>query len=126
MNLALRTAVRERANGCCEYCGIPQALVPFAHHVEHVLPRKHGGITDMSNLALACIHCNLHKGPNLTGIDESTGKVTALFNPRVEAWNSHFRREGVLIVGVTDVGRATVTVMNMNAMCRQRLRERTD
>ena len=39
----------------------------------------------MDNLALACIDCNLHKGPNLTGIDPETNQVTRS-NP--EQWAS--------------------------------------
>ena len=33
----------------------------------------------VSNLAVACHHCNLYKGPNLTGIDPSTRKVVRIF-----------------------------------------------
>ena len=47
-----------------------------------------------SNLALACHHCNLHKGPNLTGIDPLTQLVTTLFNPRVDRWDEQFARDG--------------------------------
>jgi len=35
---------------------------------------QHGGFDDLDNLALACIDCNLHKGPNLTVIDPETNK----------------------------------------------------
>jgi hypothetical protein len=31
-----------------------------------------GGSDDPDNLALACHHCNLHKGPNLAGVDPRT------------------------------------------------------
>jgi hypothetical protein len=34
------------------------------------------------NLAFACYHCNLHKGPNLSGIDQESGALVRLFNPR--------------------------------------------
>lgn len=124
MNAATRDAVRRRANDCCEYCRIAQAVVPFSrHHVEHVRPRKHGGNDELDNLALACIHCNLHKGPNLSGIDPETGRIVDLFSPRDDAWSEHFRRQGAEIVGVTSTGRATVVVLNMNALSRLRLRE---
>jgi hypothetical protein len=59
-------------------------------------------------------------------VRERADGLTRLFDPRVELWNSHFRREGALIIGVTDIGRATVAVMNMNAMSRQQLRERSE
>jgi hypothetical protein len=45
-----------------------------------VAQQHHGG-SDEVNLALACHFCNRHKGPNLTGIDPTTGELTRLFNP---------------------------------------------
>ncbi|MCC6362714.1 MAG: HNH endonuclease [Bryobacterales bacterium] len=47
----------------------------MTHHVEHVVPRQHGGTDEISNLALACHRCNLQNGLNLTGIDPVTGEV---------------------------------------------------
>ena len=32
-----------------------------------------GSLDEVDNLALACHRCNLHKGPNLSGIDPLTG-----------------------------------------------------
>jgi hypothetical protein len=93
-----------------------------AFHVEHIVPRQHGGADDPDNLALACYHCNLHKGPNLTGIDPDTGSIVPLFNPRREAWNDHFSLDGPAIMGRTPTGRATVRVLGMNAPTRIELR----
>ena len=42
------------------------------------------------NLALACSHCNLHKGPNLAGIDPVGKKIEPLYHPRTQPWNDHF------------------------------------
>ena len=38
-----------------------------------------------------------------------------LFHPRQDRWDEHFERNGVLIVGRTAVGRATVGLLKMNA-----------
>ena len=76
----------------------------------------------MGNLALACHRCNLHKGPNLTGIDPLTGEVVSLFNPRHERWNEHFAFHGTHIMGITPTGRATVHVLAMNDPRRLELR----
>ena len=66
----IRAQVRQRAQNACEYCHPPQDDSPLAAlHVEHIIPKIHGGSDDVENLALACIDCNLHKGTNLTGID---------------------------------------------------------
>jgi hypothetical protein len=94
----------------------------FRFHIEHVIARQHRGPTDADNLALSCHSCNLHKGPNLSGIDPETGSTVALFHPRVQRWEEHFVRRGRIIVGLTDVGRATVEVLAMNAPARQDLR----
>jgi hypothetical protein len=116
MDEATRRLVRERAADCCEYCRLPQEWSPMARlHVEHIRPRKHGGPDDDGNLALACVHCNSHKGSNLTGIDPDTGEIAELFNPRTQDWNDHFSWEGIEIIGLTPCGRATVRVLNMNA-----------
>lgn len=120
---ALRDLVRSRAEGRCEYCGLKQALVPLAvFHIEHVVPRKHGGSDEPDNLALACFHCNLNKGPNLVGVDPETGAVAALFDPRRQSWDAHFACDGARVIGLTPTGRATARVMNMNALARVELR----
>jgi 5-methylcytosine-specific restriction endonuclease McrA len=108
--------VRKRAGNRCEYCRTHQNHSPLATlHVEHIVPRKHGGASDPDNLALACIDCNLHKGPNLAGIDPATGLVTILFNPRLDRWDDHFQWSGIVIVGKTAIGRTTINVLCMNS-----------
>ncbi len=123
MENAIRALVWQRAGGYCEYCRLHQNDTPFStFHIDHVIPRKHGGTDDLENLALACDRCSLHKGSNLTGIDNETGHVVQLFNPRTQNWCDHFRLQGVMISGLTPMGRATVLVCNMNALRRMRLR----
>ena len=62
MDAATRNLVRVRASNRCEYCGLRQEQSPLASlHVEHVVPKKHGGSDDPDNLALACIDCNKKK-----------------------------------------------------------------
>ena len=121
MDQALRKLVRGRARHRCEYCGLAQADSPVALHVEHITPRQHGGGDDPANLALACNHCNQHKGPNLTGLLD--GKLYPLFNPRKQNWNRHFRWEQTTLVGKTKTGIVTVQVLNMNNASRLMLRE---
>ena len=116
MDERTKARVRERAGKRCEYCKLHQDDSPLAAlHVEHVLPRFHGGNDDLDNLALACIDCNLHKGTNLTGIDPQTNQVTELFHPRQQRWEDHFAWRGIYVVGKTAVGRTTIRVLNMNS-----------
>ncbi len=68
----------------------------------------------MDNLALACIHCNRHKGPNIAGVDYETGEVIRLFHPRRDEWEAHFRWAGAEIVPLSSIGRVTVGVLFMN------------
>lgn len=56
----------ERDGADCSICGdaIDMTLVyphPKSRSVDHVLPRSLGGTEDMSNLALACLICNITK-----------------------------------------------------------------
>ena len=123
IDAALRAAVRQRAEFRCEYCQLEQEQAPFTgFHVEHVIPRKHGGPTELANLALACDRCNLHKGSNLAGLDPETTCLASLFNPRTQRWDEHFFRAGPRILGRTATGRATVAVLCFNSPRRLRLR----
>lgn len=124
MKRAVRNFVRRRAGNRCEYCQLPLELVPaISFHIEHVVPRKHGGLDDPHNLALACYHCNLFKGPNLSGIDATSGRIVPLFDPRRQSWDRHFRWNGPILVGRTASGRATVRVLAINRAPRVRIRQ---
>jgi hypothetical protein len=37
-----------------------------------------------------------------------------LFHPREDGWDDHFRWNGAILVGRTDVGRTAISVLNMN------------
>ena len=119
----LRQMVEARANWRCEFCGIAQESEPFFRfHVDHVVARQHGGETVSGNLALACHFCNRHKGPNLASINPLTGELVPLFHPRSDRWTEHFERVEDRIEGRTAVGRATATLLCMNAPNRRALR----
>ena len=112
----IRDSVRERAQNTCEYCRLHQDDSPLAAlHVEHIIPKIHGGSDDVENLALACIDCNLHKGTNLTGIDPDTSEITRLFQPRRQSWEDHFEWQGIYLAGKTATGRTTIRVLNINS-----------
>jgi hypothetical protein len=123
MDAATRDQVQQRAGRRCEYCGLHEDQSPLATlHVEHILPRKHGGADHLDNLALACIDCNLHKGSNVAGYDPETGQLTELFHPRRQRWSEHFEWRGALILGTTATGRTTVEVLRMNSAEQLQLR----
>jgi hypothetical protein len=95
----------------------------FRHTLDHVIARQHHGPTRAENLALCCIDCNRHKGPNLSGVDPVTGKVVRLFHPRRDKWEKHFRWDGPVLTGVSPKGRATVDVLKINLVKRVATRQ---
>jgi hypothetical protein len=124
MDAFTRELVRRRAGARCEYCGVHEDDGPLLEfHVEHIVAKQHRGPDSPSNLAYSCHDDNLHKGPNLTGIDPTTGNVTRLFHPRRHKWAWHFRWNGAILVGRTAIGRTTVAVLGMNLPHRVALRE---
>jgi 5-methylcytosine-specific restriction endonuclease McrA len=123
MDKGVREAVRARAAGRCEYCHLPQTVVRERFQIEHIIARQHGGQDTEDNLALCCMRCNLCKGPNIAGIDPSSGQLTPLFNPRRDRWDLHFVWSGAKVVGVSAIGRTTVHVLDMNDPQRISLRE---
>jgi 5-methylcytosine-specific restriction endonuclease McrA len=123
----LSARVRLRASNRCEYCWIPEAALREVFHIEHVIPRQHGGQTELANLAWACAKCNRKKGPNLAGIDPTSGLIIPLFDPRRQTWSDHFALSEpsngrIDIYGITPVGRVTAQVLGMNEESRRTLR----
>lgn len=115
MDAATRRRVRTRAKNRCEYCRLAQHHEPYApFHVEHAIAKQHGGRDDDANLCLACTSCNLHKGPNIAGIDPVTRQLVRIYHPRKDDWHDHFAWRGALLVGKTPVGRATIVVLGIN------------
>jgi hypothetical protein len=119
---ALRELIFQRARGRCEYCLIPDGAVLVPHEVDHIIALKHGGLTEIDNLALSCTLCNKHKGSDLASLDSDTGSVVALFHPRRDKWPEHFKIEGGQILALTAVGRVTVRLLQLNTS--ERVEER--
>ncbi len=123
MNPFIRQLVRERAADCCEYCRLATRQLGLRmFQIEHIIAVQHRGGDEPDNLAFACRQCNLHKGPNLSGIDPDTLQIERLFHPRRDLWNEHFGFDGPVIIGTSTVGRTTVWVLQMNTEDRVELR----
>jgi hypothetical protein len=92
--------------------------------MEHLIPIAAGGTSTIENLALACFACNRRKWDRRTGIDPDAGGEHQLFSPRADRWNDHFAwsADGLEIVGVTSVGRATVSMLDLNRERLKRIR----
>jgi hypothetical protein len=114
MTAALERRVRRRARQRCEYCHLPQFASNLTFPIDHVIARQHGGRTRAENLALSCVRCNSHKGPNIAGIDPESEQLVPLFHPRRDRWIDHFEWQGAELIGKTPTARATIVVLSIN------------
>jgi HNH endonuclease len=83
---------------------------------EHIVPHSAGGETLFENLCLACPSCNRHKATRQTGVDPVSRQRILLFHPQRQLWAEHFAwNEGATeLVGLTDVGTTTLSLLQMN------------
>ena len=114
MDAVLEELVWRRAERRCEYCHFPAAFAEVPFQLDHIVARQHGGTDEPDNLCLACCFCNRYKGPNLSGVDSVTRQVVRVFDPRLQVWAEHFRWDGAVLAGQTDIGRATIRTLNIN------------
>lgn len=112
----IKNTVRQRANGCCEYCLSPVAFSSGPFAADHVVPRTKGGSDDLSNLAFSCQGCNGHKFSAIAASDPVTNLMVPLYHPRQDIWHEHFEwsADFIHIIGITPTGRATVDRLQLN------------
>ena len=118
----LRTLAIARAQESCEYCLVHADYAVLVHEIDHVIAEKHGGSTEADNLAYACAQCNRFKGSDIATFDPQTGQIVALFNPRTQSWQAHFRLDGAVIMALSPQGRATERLLQLNQIDRVLLR----
>jgi hypothetical protein len=123
ISVELRKQVYERAQGCCEYCLISEQVTLFVHQVDHIIAEKHGGLTAIDNLALACVLCNKYKGSDIASIDGESGDIVRLYHPRRDSWQEHFLLSAANIMPLTAIGRVTVSLLQFNRIERVAERE---
>lgn len=114
--IELKRQIRDRFGDCCAYCQTAEFLTAMAFEFEHIRPLSAGGETELENLCFACPSCNRHKSDRQTAIDPESGKTVGLFHPQQQVWTEHFSwSEGKIeIRGLTAVGRATLSALQMN------------
>ena len=110
----LRKIVVKRAANRCEYCGLSQEGQEATFHVDHIITIVSGGETILENLALACVSCSLRKAARETGRDPISSEEVRLYHPRRDVWSKHFYWDGIYLVGLTSIGRATAELLQMN------------
>lgn len=104
----------ERAGYRCEYCLLHEDDSYSPHQVDHIIARKHGGLSTLENLAYACLRCNAWKGSDIGSRDPATGQFVSLFNPREDNWGDHFKLDGFVIEPLTPQGRVTARLLQLN------------
>lgn len=113
ISLELRQQVAIRADFLCEYCLIADEDTFFGCEVDHIISLKHGGSSELDNLAYSCAFCNRYKGNDIGSISPS-GEFSRFYNPRIDRWAVHFQLVGILIQPLTTIGEATVRVLQFN------------
>jgi hypothetical protein len=110
----VRRLVIERARRRFEYCLAHEDSAGFPHQIDHIISRKHGGPSEIENLAYSCVLCNRYKGTDNASIDRS-GRTIRFFDPRRDSWDGHFKLQGPVIQPVTAVGEVTARLLRLNA-----------
>jgi 5-methylcytosine-specific restriction endonuclease McrA len=120
----IRQKIIEQANGLCEYC-LQSNLFSFTpHQIDHIISLKHGGKTELENLAYACFGCNNAKSSDVGTVLLPERIFIRLFNPRTDNWNDHFEIYLGKFYAKTQIGEATIKVLNLNVT--ERIMERND
>src|SRR5260370_14763213 len=110
----IRYIVASRANHVCEYCLIAEQDAYFKFQVEHIISRKHGGLSEVDNLALACVFCNRYKGSDIASVIPGRNELVRFYNPRSDRWRNHFRFNGLIIEPLSEIAEATIRILQMN------------
>jgi hypothetical protein len=111
----LRRQAAERAQFLCEYCLIHEVDTFYGCQVDHIISEKHGGSSDLTNLAYACAPCNQAKGSDIGSLSTESNDLTRFFSPRIDRWSEHFQLVDISIVGTTPIGEATARILGFNA-----------
>lgn len=132
LSQTVRSQVRARADGACEYCRVHESDFTAAATFEsdHIRPKSlfapdDPARDDPANLAYSCPRCNRSKGGAMAAANPETGFQERLFNPRRDMWCEHFTHTPAgLIIGTSDPGRATMDRLKFNLP--DRVRNRLD
>jgi len=90
-------------------------LAPYsATNLTTLSPNNTAEKRHWENLALACMQCNRCKGPNIASVDRETKLSCHCSIRERNQWSEHFRLDGGRIIPLTNVGRATAALLEIN------------
>ena len=111
----VRKLVAERAQHRCEYCRFYARYSYLSFHIEHIISLKHGGSSEMDNLAYSCPVCNYNKGSDIATFVNDHENPIRFFHPRKDHWEDHFEvEESGLIVPKTLIGKGSIKIFDFN------------
>lgn len=121
-----RHEIAEKSKNRCAYCLSQQDISGIKFTIDHIIPESLGGETATDNLCLACWDCNLTKQNRISAVDPETDEHVPLFHPNQQEWSEHFHWEanGLIVMGLTSTGRATIASLRLNRPILLRARER--
>jgi HNH endonuclease len=93
---------------------MPDLIAGMPFEVDHILAVKHGGKTEISNLAYACLRCNRCKGTDFATFLSVQKEPVLFFNPRNDFWFDHFESISGHIYAKTPIGEATLKIFQLN------------
>ncbi len=114
VSAVIRSAVASRAEFRCEYCLVAEIDLVYIFQLDHIISFKHGGSSEIHNLAYACSFCNQAKGSDLGTYLPGSNRLIRLFHPRRDRWRQHFTIDDGEIIALTKIGAATVQVLELN------------
>jgi hypothetical protein len=114
LNQELRRLVAKRANYLCEYCIISEKDTILGCAIDHIISIKHGGLSNIDNLAYCCVYCNRFKGSDIGSIIVDKKVFFRFYHPRWDNWEEHFMLNNSVIDPLTEIGEVTARILGFN------------
>lgn len=118
LNKEIRRLVATRADYLCEYCLISEQDTILGCAIDHIISIKHGGSSEMDNLAYCCVYCNRFKGSDIGSIILDKREFSRFYYPRWDNWGTHFKLNNYVIEAVTSIGEVTARILGFNDQTR--------
>lgn len=110
----IRRLVAKRADYLCEYCLVSEQDTIVGCAIDHIISLKHGGSSNIDNLAYCCVYCNRFKGSDIGSIILDEREFVRFYNPRWDNWREHFKLNNFTIEPLTNIGKVTARILGFN------------
>jgi hypothetical protein len=118
LSLEIRRLVAQRADNLCEYCLIAEHDTILGCAIDHIISIKHGGSSNIDNLAYCCVYCNRFKGSDIGSIIIDKKEFVRFYHPRWDNWGEHFKLNNSTIESLTNIGQVTARILGFNDQSR--------